>query len=278
MDLLQTVRKEGSRGGRAEFKWEDVKNSSHRENYLGHSLMAPVGRWQAGKDLSWYSKSSDDPEALSAEERRKEEMMRIKEAEEDAMNAALGITVARKNPNLTTLGERASDSDAKRAQDMSIDQDDPAEQRAIKDGLGSGRIRGVGPEENAGGGNRRKYLKAAAEAPEEDRRKHRNSDRRDRRDAPGQGIVTGIVGRGQTQETGGTPPDQDRDQDKDTVIEDLGALAQGERAIRMTSAVSGVIIERSAVATVEVGLVPPTGVIEHIGESEIEDGIRKCVA
>lgn len=40
MDLLQTVRKEGSRGGRAEFKWEDVKGSQHRENYLGHSLMA----------------------------------------------------------------------------------------------------------------------------------------------------------------------------------------------------------------------------------------------
>lgn len=40
MDLLQTVRKEGSRGGRDEFKWEDVKTSGHRENYLGHSLMA----------------------------------------------------------------------------------------------------------------------------------------------------------------------------------------------------------------------------------------------
>ena len=40
MDLLQTVRKEGSRGGRAEFKWEDVKTDQHRENYLGHSLMA----------------------------------------------------------------------------------------------------------------------------------------------------------------------------------------------------------------------------------------------
>ncbi|KAF1814626.1 hypothetical protein P152DRAFT_456897 [Eremomyces bilateralis CBS 781.70] len=40
MDLLQTIRKEGSRGGRAEFKWEDVKNDAQRENYLGHSLMA----------------------------------------------------------------------------------------------------------------------------------------------------------------------------------------------------------------------------------------------
>lgn len=57
MDLVQTVRKEGSRyvlwimssvpvanvrdsGGRADFKWEDVKNDAQRENYLGHSLMA----------------------------------------------------------------------------------------------------------------------------------------------------------------------------------------------------------------------------------------------
>ncbi len=40
MDLVAGVRKEGSRGGRGEFKWEDVRDSQHRENYLGHSLMA----------------------------------------------------------------------------------------------------------------------------------------------------------------------------------------------------------------------------------------------
>jgi hypothetical protein len=27
-------------GGRADFKWEDVKQDQHRENYLGHSVMA----------------------------------------------------------------------------------------------------------------------------------------------------------------------------------------------------------------------------------------------
>lgn len=36
----------------AEFSWEDVKADKHRENYLGHSLKAPVGRWQKGKNLS----------------------------------------------------------------------------------------------------------------------------------------------------------------------------------------------------------------------------------
>jgi hypothetical protein len=32
-----------------EFKWDDVKNDKYRENYLGHSVNAPVGRWQKGK-------------------------------------------------------------------------------------------------------------------------------------------------------------------------------------------------------------------------------------
>ena len=40
MDLVAGIRKEGSRGGRGDFKWEDVRDSQHRENYLGHSLMA----------------------------------------------------------------------------------------------------------------------------------------------------------------------------------------------------------------------------------------------
>lgn len=31
-----------------EFSWEDVKVDKHRENYLGHSIKAPVGRWQKG--------------------------------------------------------------------------------------------------------------------------------------------------------------------------------------------------------------------------------------
>ncbi|GAB2266946.1 hypothetical protein Dimus_001933 [Dionaea muscipula] len=32
----------------AEFQWDDVKVDNHRKNYLGHSIKAPVGRWQKG--------------------------------------------------------------------------------------------------------------------------------------------------------------------------------------------------------------------------------------
>ncbi|KAI9772839.1 MAG: hypothetical protein M1840_008721 [Geoglossum simile] len=92
MDLIAGVRKEGSRGGRADFKWEDVKDDAHRENYLGHSLKAPVGRWQKNRDLSWYAKA-DGNDGISAEEARREEIRRIKEAEQDALSAALGFAV-----------------------------------------------------------------------------------------------------------------------------------------------------------------------------------------
>lgn len=112
MDLLATVRKEGSRGGRGEFNWSDVQNSSHREHYLGHSLHAPVGRWAKGRDLNWYAKGNDDtvdgedPTVKAARE-RKEEIQRIKQAEEDALAAALGLPVPqRNNANMEPVSDK----------------------------------------------------------------------------------------------------------------------------------------------------------------------------
>lgn len=83
----------GVRGGRDQFSWDDVKADKHRENYLGHSLKAPVGRWQKGKDLHWYARDKKS-ESLNMDA-AKEEIRRIKEEEEQAMREALGLAPKR---------------------------------------------------------------------------------------------------------------------------------------------------------------------------------------
>ncbi|RIB28770.1 hypothetical protein C2G38_2157121 [Gigaspora rosea] len=50
----------------------EVKTNKHRENYLGHSLFAPVGR-------QWYSKDGKNEQAYN------DEIKTIKDAEADAM-------------------------------------------------------------------------------------------------------------------------------------------------------------------------------------------------
>lgn len=97
MDLLQSVRKEGSRGG-VSFSWSDVQSAPNRESYLGHSLKAPVGRWQKNKDLSWYARAEDahltaEEREVKESERKREELRKIKEAEEDALARAMGLPV-----------------------------------------------------------------------------------------------------------------------------------------------------------------------------------------
>ena len=52
-----------------------------------------VGRWQKNKDLSWYAKGDDSKAAQDAAIARAKEIRRIKEAEQDALSAALGFAV-----------------------------------------------------------------------------------------------------------------------------------------------------------------------------------------
>ena len=76
-----------TRGGQAQFNWEDVKLDKDRENYLGHSVLAPVGRWQKGKDLSWYAKNKGNNDIVDA---AAEERKRMREMDEELLNSALG--------------------------------------------------------------------------------------------------------------------------------------------------------------------------------------------
>uniref|UniRef100_A0A1A7XCG4 Chromosome 1 open reading frame 35 n=1 Tax=Iconisemion striatum TaxID=60296 RepID=A0A1A7XCG4_9TELE len=92
--MFGSSRSGGLRGGQDQFNWDDVKVDKHRENYLGNSLMAPVGRWQKGKDLTWYAKDKKTGKALS----KAEELASVKAAEHEAMMAALGHKSIKRQP------------------------------------------------------------------------------------------------------------------------------------------------------------------------------------
>ncbi|CAL1579461.1 unnamed protein product [Knipowitschia caucasica] len=100
--MFGSSRAGGVRGGQDQFNWDEVKVDKHRENYLGNSLMAPVGRWQKGKDLTWYSKDKKGASLSKAEE-----MAAVKAAEHEAMLAALGHKNIKRQPTGLTKEDLA---------------------------------------------------------------------------------------------------------------------------------------------------------------------------
>lgn len=123
----------GTRGGQDQFKWEDVKNDRDRENYLGHSVLAPVGRWQKGRDLTWYAKSKTDQDATLEEERRK-----LRALDEDLLNDALGIRAKRKWNETESLDQDEMRRLLSRGE---IDRDEGEQVQRIK-GLGAAPSKG----------------------------------------------------------------------------------------------------------------------------------------
>lgn len=103
--------------------------------------MAPVGRWQQGRDLTWYAKEDQGDEEKAQRER--EEIQRIKQAEQEAMAHALGLPVSSQsvyspNANLIPVGE----PEARKANRHSAAGEDRAEYSAgSKAGLGEPRSR-----------------------------------------------------------------------------------------------------------------------------------------
>ncbi|KAF9922325.1 hypothetical protein FBU30_007590 [Linnemannia zychae] len=99
----------GTRGGHDQFKWEDVKEDKHRENYLGNSLLAPVGRWQKGRDLTWYAKAGTSGIDKDNERAKKQaEIQSIKDAEAEAMAEALGYKTKKKKETNVSEKELSS--------------------------------------------------------------------------------------------------------------------------------------------------------------------------
>ncbi|KAJ3057090.1 hypothetical protein HK097_000554 [Rhizophlyctis rosea] len=124
----------GTRGGQGLFKWEEVKDDKHRENYLGHSLNAPVGRWQKNRDLNWYGKANEQTQAdVDAE------LAEIKRQEAEALAEALGGP-KRKPTSLQSTVSKEELRNVLKTATADVDEPDPEAEARVIQGVGANRI------------------------------------------------------------------------------------------------------------------------------------------
>ncbi|KAG8915315.1 hypothetical protein FRC00_005760 [Tulasnella sp. 408] len=125
----------GTRGGAAEFKWSDVGADKDREHYLGKFaydfgtitslIMSNWLRWQKNKDVHWYNRDAKD-----GEEERAAEIRKIKEAEEDALAAALGFAPVKRVS--TTEGPSSSSGPTKSPEEKEAEKEEKRRKKEEK--------------------------------------------------------------------------------------------------------------------------------------------------
>jgi len=115
---LRTRIRDGCRGGREQFKWNQIKDQDFkdREQYLGSStkvgLMGKFGRYHVH---DWYARNRDTPEGM------KEELQTVQAYEEELMQEALGLKPKKLMLSKKQLSEEELKEFLKRDDDKSED-------------------------------------------------------------------------------------------------------------------------------------------------------------